>query len=71
MFKMKRSEFIGMAAVARYPNVSVPAGFAGGLPVGISFLGKVFTEGRLIELAYSFEQATKARSIPKFKLTAS
>lgn len=55
-----------MAAVAGYPNITVPAGFAKELPIGISFFGKAFTESTLIKLAYSFEQATKARRQPKF-----
>lgn len=55
-----------IAAVAGYPNITVPAGFAKELPIGISFFGKAFTEGTLIKLAYSFEQATKARRKPKF-----
>ncbi len=58
-----------MAAVAGYPNITVPAGFAKELPIGISFFGKAFTEHTLIKLAYSFEQATKARRKPKFLKT--
>jgi amidase len=55
------------AAVAGYPSVTVPAGFAfGALPVGISFFGRAWSEGVLIKLAYSFEQATKVRTSPKF-----
>jgi len=55
------------AAVAGYPSVTVPAGFAfGALPVGISFFGRAWSEGTLIKLAYSFEQATKVRKAPKF-----
>jgi amidase len=55
------------AAVAGYPSVTVPAGFAFGvLPVGISFFGRAWSEGTLIKLAYSFEQATKVRRAPKF-----
>jgi amidase len=55
------------AAVAGYPSVTVPAGFAfGALPVGISFFGRAWSEGVLIKLAYSFEQATKVRKAPKF-----
>jgi amidase len=58
-----------MAAVAGYPNITVPAGFAKELPIGISFFSKAFTEHTLIKLAYSFEQATKARRKPKFLKT--
>jgi amidase len=55
------------AAVAGYPSVTVPAGFAfGALPVGVSFFGRAWSEGTLIEMAYSFEQATKVRKVPKF-----
>jgi amidase len=55
------------AAVAGYPSVTVPAGFAfGALPVGISFFGRAWSEGVLIKLAYSFEQATKVRKAPRF-----
>jgi amidase len=54
------------AAVAGYPNINVTAGFLSGLPVGISFFGRAWSEPALIKLAYSFEQATKARQAPKF-----
>lgn len=54
------------AAVAGYPNINVTAGFLSGLPVGISFFGRAWSEPTLIKLAYSFEQATKARQTPKF-----
>jgi amidase len=54
------------AAVAGYPSVSVPAGFIFGLPVGISFFGRAWSEPVLIRLAYSFEQATQVRKAPKF-----
>src|SRR6202521_2868590 len=54
------------AAVAGYPNINVTAGFISGLPVGISFFGRAWSEPTLIKLAYSFEQATKARQTPRF-----
>jgi len=54
------------AAVAGYPNINVTAGFISGLPVGISFFGRGWSEPTLIKLAYSFEQATKARQAPRF-----
>src|SRR6202166_960211 len=54
------------AAVAGYPNVNVTAGFLSGLPVGISFFGRAWSEPTLIKMAYSFEQAIKARQAPRF-----
>jgi len=56
----------GAAAVAGYPNVTVPAGFVFGMPVGISFFGRAWSEPVLIRLAYAFEQATKVRKAPQF-----
>jgi amidase len=57
------------AAVAGYPSISVPAGFVHGLPVGISFFGRPWSEPLLIKLAYAFEQATKARKLPQYRPT--
>jgi amidase len=54
------------AAVAGYPNINVPAGFLEGMPVGISFFGRAWSEPKLIKIAYAFEQATKARKAPRF-----
>jgi amidase len=58
------------AAVAGYPSVTVPAGFVFGLPVGLSFFGRAWSEPTLLKLAYAFEQATKFRKTPRFRPTA-
>jgi amidase len=55
-----------VTAVAGYPHITVPAGFARGLPVGISFFGRAWSEPALITLAYAYEQATKHRRPPAF-----
>ncbi len=62
--------FSSPAAVAGCPHVTVPAGFAFGLPVGLSFVGGPWQEGPLLRLAFAFEQATRARRAPKFPTTA-
>ena len=54
------------AAVAGYPNINVPAGFSYGLPVGMSIMGRAWSEPTLIRIAYSFEQATRHRKPPRF-----
>jgi len=58
--------FTGPAAVAGYPHITVPAGHVFGLPVGISFVGKAYSEPVLIRLAFAYEQATKFRKPPRF-----
>ena len=57
------------AAVAGYPNINVTAGFISGLPVGISFFGRAWSEPTLIRLAFAFEQTIKARQAPRFLST--
>lgn len=54
------------AAVAGYPDITVPAGFVHGLPVGISLFAGKWSEPALISMAYAFEQATRARRAPTF-----
>jgi amidase len=54
------------AAVAGYPHVTVPAGYVHGLPVGISFFGKAYSEAALIKVAFAFEQITMSRRPPRF-----
>ncbi len=56
----------GYAAVAGYPNITVPAGEVHGLPVGLSFFGRAWSEPTLIQIAYGFEQTVQARRVPRF-----
>ncbi|HEY2867062.1 MAG TPA: amidase family protein, partial [Pyrinomonadaceae bacterium] len=64
-------ESSSQAAVAGYPNITVPAGYVQGLPAGMSFFGPAFSEPTLIKAAYAFEQATKERKPPKYLPTYS
>ena len=52
--------------MAGYPSITVPAGNVFGLPVGISWIGPAWSEGRLIRYAFAFEAATSARKPPRF-----
>jgi len=54
------------AAVSGYPSITVPAGFSGPLPVGVSFIGARFGEAALVKLAYAFEKGTRVRQPPTF-----
>ncbi|MEJ6625223.1 MAG: amidase family protein [Flavobacteriaceae bacterium] len=55
------------AAWSGYPNITIPMGDIHGLPVGLSFFGRAWSEPTLIEVAYGFEQNTKARITPTFR----
>ncbi len=57
-------------AVAGYPNVNVPAGHMFGMPIGISFFGRAWSEPTLVRIAYAFEQATRHRKPPRYLPTA-
>ncbi|MCY1635924.1 amidase [Marinifilum sp. D737] len=57
------------AAVSGYPNITVPTGFVHSLPIGVSFFAEAFSEEKLIQLAYSYEQNTMHRRAPEFYST--
>ena len=52
------------AAISGYPSITVPAGFADGLPLGLSFIARAWNEKQLIEIAYAFEQTNRVRKPP-------
>ena len=57
------------AAIAGYPDITVPMGFVRGLPTGVSFFGPAWTEPTLLRIAYAYEQATQQRRAPTFATT--
>lgn len=57
------------AAISGYPNITVPAGYIEGLPVGVSFFGRAWSEPVLLEIAYSYEQVSRNRKAPEFHAT--
>jgi amidase len=63
--------FTQPAAVAGYPHITVPMGLVQGLPVGLSFVGRAWSEPTLLKLAYAYEQASRARRPPTFVATIS
>lgn len=54
------------AAISGYPAITVPMGFIDDLPVGVTFFGRAWSEPLLLEIAYSYEQGTKHRKVPKY-----
>jgi amidase len=58
-----------LAAISGYPAITVPMGFIGELPVGITFFGKAWSEPVLIEIAYGYEQTSKHKRPPRFLAT--
>ncbi|MDB4904760.1 MAG: amidase [Mucilaginibacter sp.] len=59
--------FSSPAAMAGYPHITVPMGYAHGLPAGLSFISTAYKEADIIKLAYAYEQASKKRTPPIFK----
>ena len=55
-----------LAAISGYPAITVPMGFIDNLPVGVTFFGRAWNEPLLLEIAYSYEQGTKHRKVPKY-----
>ena len=61
------ASFSTPAAVAGYPHLTVPAGLASGLPIGLSFVGAAWSEERLLAYGHAYEQATRLRSEPTYR----
>ncbi len=61
------ASFSTPAAVAGYPHLTVPAGLASGLPIGLSFVGPAWSEERLLAFGHAYEQATHLRSEPTYR----
>lgn len=59
-----------LPAVSGYPNLTVPMGLVKGMPVGLSFIGTAFTEQKLLEAGYVYEQASRKRLPPRYLPTA-
>ena len=59
----------GLAAIAGYPDITIPMGFVSGLPVGISFFGRRWSEPTLLRVAYGYEQTTMHRTPPRMLAT--
>jgi len=59
-----------VTSVAGYPHITVPAGFFRGLPVGVSFFGRAWSEPTLIKIAYAYEQSSRHRRPPTFRASA-
>ena len=62
--------FTSPAAISGYPHITVPLGQVQGLPVGLSFFSTAYTEGELLKLAFAYEQASKNRELPTFKVSS-
>jgi amidase len=58
-----------LAAISGYPAITVPIGFVDNLPVGVTFFGRAWSEGPLLEIAYGYEQGTKHRKAPEYLVT--
>lgn len=59
----------GIAAVAGTPSLTVPIGDSRGLPLGLTFMGRAFTEGDLIGYGFALERILRARTAPSFAAT--